>query len=150
MNQLPSQFDVALIDDDSTLPGDALSALRELAFRKAAEDREWFLRNFWHVMNPKTFRWEKFGLRPYQKVEVDRWNRFMGVERSRQMRLKARQIGWTTTANSLAFHDAFFNDNHPWLMASQGESEAVDTLNTKIKFPYNMMPVWMREPVRVV
>lgn len=145
MQQLPSNFDVDLIGDDSRLPADALAAMRELAFRKASVDPLWFLEQFWHVLNPKTFSWERFKLRDYQKKELARLVEASAMERSREVRLKARQIGWTTMGSAFMFHDAFFNANHPWLLTSQGEDEAKDTLATKVKVPYNMLPIWLRE-----
>lgn len=145
MQQLPASFDVDLIGDESKLPADALAAMRELAWRKAAVDPLWFLENFWHVLNPATFRWEKFALRDYQQKELARLVETTRMERAREVRLKARQIGWTTMGSAFMFHDAFFNDNHPWLLTSQGEDEAKDTLATKVKVPYNMLPIWLRE-----
>lgn len=146
MNQLPPDFSPALVADDSDLPPDALAALRELVWRKAASDRIWFLENFWHIIDPESFQWTLFDLRDYQHEDVlwiskaaDR------ADRDRLLVLKARQIGWTTAAAAIAFHDAFFNERHPWLIASQGEDEAKDTLDTKIKQPYHMLPLWLRE-----
>ena len=146
MNQLPSDFDVSLIGDDSQLPADALAALRELAWRKAETDRVWFIENFWHVIDPDGFGWTLFKLRDYQREDVE----WMGAaidapDRQRKLVLKARQIGWTTAAAACVFHDVFFQRNHPWLIASQGEDEAKDTLQAKIKTPYDMLPLWMRE-----
>ena len=146
MNQLPSDFDVALVGDDSTLPVDALEALRELVWRKCALDTVWFIENFWHIIDPKSFGWVLFKLREYQHSDVS-WlaDAVASPNRQRKLVLKARQIGWTTAAAAVAFHDVFFQERHPWLIASQGEDEAKDTLTTKIKDPYEMLPLWMRD-----
>lgn len=140
---LPDDFDPSIIDDDSKLPADALGAMRELAWRQSKADAIWFMEKFWWCMNPFTFKWEQFKPRDYQREDL----RSMVVanrSRSRKVILKARQIGWTTEAAAFAFHDAFFTDNHPWLISSQGEDEAKDTLSTKIKQPYARLPLWMR------
>jgi hypothetical protein len=142
---LPSDFDVALIADGSRLPADALAALRELAWRKAESDPIWFIAKFWHIINVDTFQYQLFNLRDYQ-VEDARWiSEAMQEKRRRMAVLKARQIGWTTLGTALAFHDLYFHRNHPWLLASQGEEEAQDTLANKVKIPYQMLPLWMRE-----
>ncbi len=141
---LPNDFDTALVADDSRLPADALSALRELVWRKCESDPLWFLTEFWWCMDPRTFKWSRFDLRPYQ-VEDGLWMvEAMRQERQRRLVLKARQIGWTTLGSGLAFHDCFFNENHPWLIASQREIDAVDTLRNKIKAPYARLPLWLR------
>ena len=146
MNTLPNDFDVALIGDDSHLEPDTLALLRELAWRKAAHDVIWFMENFWSVIDPQSFRWVPFLLRDYQVEEVEVIvNRMRTMMRPRDIRLKARQIGWTTMGAAIAFHDAYFTENHPWLLASQGQGEAIGTLQTKVKQPYLRLPTWMRE-----
>lgn len=142
---LPDDFDVSLIGDASVLQADSLAALRELAWRKAKANPIWFLENFWHVIDPESMKWVKFKLREYQ-LDDARWivDSF-GVKRARKLVLKARQIGWTTEALGLAFHNAYFNDHHPWLVASQTEDDAKDTLRERVKDPFNMLPLWMRE-----
>lgn len=141
---LPNDFDVALIDDNSKLPADALASLRELAWRKAKSDPLWFLEKFWWAMDPFTFKWSLFKPRDYQREDLTVMMRSLEMERPRFVILKARQIGWTTEAAAFAFHDAFFVENHKWLISSQGEDEAKGTLKDKIKAPYARLPLWFR------
>lgn len=142
---LPDDFDLALIGDGSTLPAETLRTLRELVWRKCERDRLYFVENFWFILNAETFAWELFKLRDYQHEDGLWIVEAMRGKRLRKLVLKARQIGWTTLATALTFHDAFFNQNHPWLIASQTEDDAKDTLRDRIKTPYGMLPLWMRE-----
>jgi hypothetical protein len=145
LTALPDDFDLAVIADDSSLPSGSLNALRELAWRKAAKEPIWFLEQLWHVLDVDTFEWVLFKLRDYQREDAEWMAELMGKRRARAIIGKARQIGVTTEAVSLAFHDVFFRKNHPWLIASQGESEAMGTLAERVKEPYNRLPVWFRE-----
>lgn len=141
---LPADFDVALVGDDSRLPSETLEVLRELVWRKAEADPLWFVENFWQVIDPQTMRWVKFRLRDYQQDD-GRWIvEACKTERARKLVLKARQIGWTTLALALAFHSAWFHDHHPWLVASQTEDDAKDTLRERVKAPYDLLPLWLR------
>ncbi len=142
---LPDDFDVATIGDDSTLPSDTLEILRELAWRKCEEDPIWFVENFWHVIDPNEMKWVKFVLRDYQIDDAEWIVDSFSKERVRKLVLKARQIGWTTMGCAFSFHNAWFNQNHPWLIASQTEDDAKDTLRERVKDPYNLLPLWMRE-----
>lgn len=65
--------------------------------------------------------------------------------RLRQVRLKARQLGWTTLGAGATFWSAYFFNSHPWLLLAQGEKDAAKTLSRKIKTPYAQLPHWMRE-----
>jgi hypothetical protein len=145
LTELPDDFDLQLIGDDSRLPSGELSVLRELAFRRAARDPIWFLESFWHVMDPDTFEWVLFKLRDYQVDDAHWIASLLKKKRARAVTGKARQVGQTTIATSLAFHDTYFMRNHPWLIASQGESEAIGTLAERVKEPYNRLPIWFRE-----
>ena len=142
---LPADFDVALLDDGSGLAPDTLAALRELAWRQAERDPIWFVENFWHVIDPEKFDWTKFKLRDYQLEDAEWIVESFGAERARKLVLKARQIGWTTLGTALAFHNAWFNKHHPWLIASQTEDDAKDTLRERVKAPYDLLPIWLRE-----
>lgn len=142
---LPADFDVSLIGNDSTLPSDTLATLRELAWRKAKADPLWFVENFWHVIDPQQMSWVLFKLRDYQLDDGQWLVEATHVERARKLVLKARQIGWTTLAMALAFHNAFFFPNHPWLVASQTEDDAKDTLRERVKAPYDLLPMWIKE-----
>lgn len=142
---LPDDFNVDLVGDDSSLPAEQLTVLRELVWRKCADDPIWFLENLWHVIDPEQMSWVKFKLREYQREDAAWMVDAMGRRRLRKLILKARQIGFTTLATALAFWDAFFHENHPWLIASQTEDDAKDTLRERIKEPYNMLPIWFRD-----
>lgn len=116
----------------------------ELEWRKCAKDPIYFLNTYWNIeVIGKGY--SVAGLRDYQQADV----RLMvaackGEAKQRQVRLKARQIGYTTVACGFGFHNAFFNAHHPWLAAQQSEDEAQKTLLSKVKIPYSMLPEWMR------
>ena len=63
---------------------------------------------------------------------------------SRNVALKARQIGWTTLGNAFALWSALFHSDLPWLQVSVGQDEAAEALSQKYKVPYSMLPGWMR------
>lgn len=122
-----------------------LQIYQEAEFRLCRKDPVYFLSNYWKIQTIGV-GYGKFTLRDYQVEDVSSmWAAVRGEEKDRQVRLKARQIGWTTLATGLAFWDAFFHNDHPWLITSQGQSEAADTLTTKVKVPYSHLPRWMRE-----
>jgi hypothetical protein len=114
-------------------------------WRKCETEPTWFIENFWHVVDPELMVWTLFKLRDYQRDDMEWLIDACTKKRERKGVLKARQIGWTTGATAIAFHDVFFRPNHPWLIASQGEDEAKDTLTSKLKQPYDLLPLWMRQ-----
>lgn len=144
MKTLPKDFDVALIGDDSRLPADALDALRELAWRRAKSDPLWFLQNFWHIETVGK-GYQLFNLYDFQKQDVEVFAEAIKLDRAREVRLKARQIGYTTETMGLAFHNAFFNPYHSWLAALQTEDDAQAAISKMMKVPYSMLPLWMRD-----
>lgn len=116
---------------------------RELIWRRCIKDPHWFLENYWSI-NQVGKGYATSGLWPHQDEMVSHMlEAFDGG--GRNVYLKARQIGFTTLAMGLAFWSGFFHDDHPWLITSQGESEAADTLSTKLKQPYERLPAWMRK-----
>ena len=134
-------------------------ALREAEFRRCKTDLLYFLENYWKVLTVGK-GYGPFELWPYQRedatdfAEVHRYADLMLagddippdlVRKLRQIRLKARQLGWTTLATGGVFWSAFFHDNHPWLVAAQGQEDASVTLKTQIKRPYEHLPKWMRD-----
>lgn len=133
---------IALIADDGVLPPKQTAPLREIVWRQCQTDFGFFYFHFWNV--------ETIGAgyrvpmeRPFQLSEINLLNSVHEMGRAREVRLKARQLGWTTLAAAYAFWSAYFHDYHPWLIASQGEDEAKGTLRLKIKTPFLMLPKWM-------
>ena len=59
--------------------------------------------------------------------------------------LKARQVGWTTTANAFALWCMLFHQHHEWLQVSVGEDEAALALSQKVVGSYEQLPRWMRQ-----
>lgn len=117
----------------------------ENEYRICKKDPLYFLTNYWKIQTiGKGYAvadlWE------HEKQDVaDMHAAMLAVgEHQRQIKLKARQLGWTTIACGMMFHNAFFNEHHPWLVASQGLDEAKDTLLTKVKTPYLMLPRWLK------
>ena len=136
--------------------------LREAEYRRCSRDLIYFLTEYWKVQTVG-IGYGKFNLYPYQAEdaqdfqEVHDWARMLiewqaggptpdysKARKLRQIRLKARQLGWTTLATGAVFWSAFFHDNTPWLIAAQGQEDASITLKTQIKSPYKHLPVWMR------
>lgn len=122
------------------------AAVREAEWRKCRDDCVYFLNTYWPIEDIEDGGYKVRGLRDYQKGEVESMVAAMrGDESDRQIRLKARQIGWTTVAFGVAFWDAFFHEHHPWLSTQQSEDEAKEQLQKKVKNPYVRLPAWMRE-----
>lgn len=120
-----------------------LDVERELIWRRCVKDPVWFLETYWSI-NQVGKGYATSGLWDHQTEMVEHMlDAFDNADRN--VYLKARQIGFTTLAMGLAFWSGFFHDDHPWLITSQGESEAADTLSTKIKQPYERLPAWMRK-----
>lgn len=142
---IPDNFDVTKIGDGCTLPPELRDALREAVLRKCRAQPLWFVERFWQVIDPLSMKWVPFELRDYQREDGEWFVEAMGGERARRIVLKARQIGWTTLAAALVVWDCLFNDNHPWLIASQTEGDAQATLITRSKTPYSRLPAWMKE-----
>ena len=144
IQSIPDGFDVETIGDNSTLPKDFLAALRESVWRKCLAQPLWFVEHFWYIIDPETMEWILFELRDYQQEDGEWFIESMKDKRQRRLVLKARQIGWTTLAASLVMWDMLFHKNHPWLIASQTEGDAQGTLLTRLKQPYNKLPMWMQ------
>jgi len=116
---------------------------RELIWRRCVKDPAWFLEQYWSI-NQVGKGYAVSGLWPHQTEMVEHMLAAFD-DSGRNVYLKARQIGFTTLAMGLAFWSGFFHPDHPWLVTSQGESEAADTLSTKLKQPYERLPAWMRK-----
>lgn len=117
--------------------------------KRCALDPQYFFEEYWSIqVVGKDSGWQRFKLRPYQVEDLSELHAAavaaeQGVK-SYHHRLKARQIGWTTLGMGFAFHNAWFNDNHPWLNTAQSEGDAQKALQLKAKMPYSMLPHWMR------
>lgn len=118
---------------------------REVEWRRCERDPLYFLENYWHIqvigkgweiIKPYVFQREDFSA-----IHAAAY----GTAKDRQIRLKARQIGWTTIGAAYCFWSAWFHADTPWLIASQGEKDAQRTLSLRIKQPYLRLPAWMRE-----
>ena len=59
--------------------------------------------------------------------------------------LKSRQVGFTSISCALAVQDMMFNEDHPWILVSQGLDEAKGTLATKVSQFYSKLPGWLRQ-----
>ena len=139
--------------------------LIEGEFRRCGRDLLYFLEEYWKVQRIGV-GYGKFELYDYQREDaadfeaVHRyadlllaWNAgeseepppYELVRKLRQIRLKARQLGWTTLATGAVFWSAFFHGNHPWLIAAQGQEDASITMTQQIKAPYGYLPKWMRD-----
>jgi hypothetical protein len=127
---------------------------QEIEWRLCKRDLRYFLENYWHIEwveadKNGVFRkrgWKKFTLRDYQIEDLELIMRGLSEDpdATRQLWLKARQVGQTTLVVAAAFWDVFFHDDHSWLIAAQTEDDAQSTLLNRIKIPYSKLPEWMR------
>ena len=117
---------------------------RELVWRNCVADAAYFLNEHWAI-NQVGKGYAKTGLWPHQREMLDHMVSQLPTFQARSVYLKARQIGFTTIAMGLSFWSGFFHEDHPWLITSQGEDEAADTLSTKLKQPYLLLPAWMQK-----
>lgn len=138
--------------------------LAEGEFRRCSNDAIYFLEEYWKVQRVGA-GYGKFDLFPYQRLDAENfvavhtWTDkllafnagegpapdYSEVQKIRQVRLKARQLGWTTLATGLVFWSAWFHNDHPWLIAAQGQEDASVTMKTQIKAPYRNLPEWMKK-----
>ena len=126
-----------------------LQIKREVEWRKCQLSARYFLETYWFVETVGT-GYAQMTLYDYQVedlAEMEEAHRIADEDGIpiREVRLKARQLGWTTLADGFAFWSAYFHDYHPWLQTSTSEDEAKDTLNTKLKIPFSYLPEWMRK-----
>lgn len=128
-----------------TLAPSELALERDLQWKASALDPVYFIDHFWSIEIVGS-GYEVATLRDYQVEEINRMlGACNGTEQERQLRLKARQVGWTTIAMAFAFWSAFFWPNHSWLCTMQSEKDAQKQLLKKVKNPYFRLPVWMRD-----
>ncbi len=129
----------------TTAAADPRALANELEWRKCEADPVHFLNNYWSI-EIISGGYKIAGLRGYQVAEVDTMmGCTTGDEPDRQIRLKARQVGWTTIALGFAFWSAYFHPFQPWIATQQSEDEAKKSLLTKVKIPYTRLPGWMLE-----
>jgi hypothetical protein len=111
---------------------------QELQFRLASKDPRFFFQNLYFIpvigVGAKLFE-----LRPFQDEVLQTL-----IDEDLMIGLKARQIGMTTVTAGFAFWDAFFNENHPWLLISKNEDGAKKML-ARILYAYDRLPKWLRE-----
>ena len=121
----------------------SLQIKRELEWRKCEASALYFLENYWYVETVAK-GYAQMVPYDYQRDDLEAMlDAHQAGEPVREIRLKARQLGWTTLAAGFAFWSAWFHPHHPWLMVSTSEDEAKDTLATKIKNPMSYLPKWM-------
>lgn len=133
---------------------------RALEFKKCQHDLVYFLETYWKIKTVGV-GYGKFDLYDYQREDArkfqalceyaDRRLRNPGWKPSpeermklRQIRLKARQLGWTTLGAGAVFWSAFFFEAHPWLLLAQGQDDANKTVSVMLKPPMQMLPSWMQ------
>lgn len=110
----------------------------ELAWRRAAEDFEYFCENCVSIRVPGKGR-QPLILREAQKVGFHHWQ-----ENRYSLTLKARQIGWSTLVAAYVLWLTFFHPDREVLIISRGEREAIDLLG-KVKYAHKFLPEWMRK-----
>ena len=134
---------------------------RALEFKRCKHDLVYFLESYWKIKTVSV-GYGKFDLFDYQREDARKfqalcefadkrlhnpdWRPDPGERlKLRQIRLKARQLGWTTLGAGSVFWSAFFYDAHPWLLLAQGQDDANKTVSVMLKPPMQMLPKWMLE-----
>jgi len=132
-----------------------LEIRRELEWRACKKSLLYFVSEYWHVatigvgydvMSPWDYQVKE--LNKFQSVHDDCVAildnpELTREEKDRQLRLKARQLGWTTMIGAGVTWCAFFHPYHSWIVSAQGEDDAAKTLESKIKVPFNRLPMWI-------
>jgi hypothetical protein len=129
---------------------------REHQFRQARDNPTLFIEGFGQVLVVGK-GWQPWKLWPHQHEIVADKFRAIQIARSidlqandelllgeRHVDLKSRQVGFTSIACALAVQDMMFNEDHPWILVSQGLEEAKGTLSTKVSQFYSKLPGWLR------
>jgi hypothetical protein len=120
-----------------------LEVVREAEWRMAKKNPyDGFLTKF-HRVPIVGHGYEVMSSRDYQREWINHVHE--QVDDSYTILLKSRQIGATTIFSGYALQDALFNPYHEWINISTNEDEAQETLSTKIKQPYSLLPKWFRD-----
>lgn len=111
---------------------------RELEWRRCAKDPFYFFERYWKIRHP-----EKgailLTLRDAQRETLEIW-----LKEKQSIALKARQIGFSTLAAALAFHDIFFHGDRYIIGLSKTERES-HKLKAKVDYGFARLPPWMTE-----
>ena len=108
--------------------------LAQLASRLA--DRRWRLENLYHIVNEHG-QDVLFKLRMAQADFIQSFHTYNIV-------LKARQLGFTTLIDLLGLDMAIFTPNFRFVVIAETKDKAADIFNNKIVYPYNHLPVEIR------
>jgi hypothetical protein len=110
---------------------------QELEWRRCKKDPEYFFGKYWRVAHPER------GAIPFELREAQRETLKVWLEERMSIALKARQIGFSTLAAGLAFHDVFFHDSRKVIGLSKTERDAWKLME-KSAYGYQRMPEWLR------
>jgi len=136
-------------------------ARRALEYKRCKSDLVYFLETYWKIKTVSV-GYGKFNMYDYQVEDARKFQELCEYadkrlanpswkptpaerRRLRQIRLKARQLGWTTLGAGATFWSAFFYDAHPWLLLAQGQDDANKTVSVMLKPPMQMLPKWLRD-----
>ena len=139
------------------MPPSRIELVREHQWRRSGNDPIFFLESFGQVLRVGK-GWGPFILWPHQKtIARDKFSAIVAARDvdlsdevsvsgigERHCDLKSRQVGFTTISCALAVQDMMFNEDHPWILVSQGLEEAKGTLATKVSQFYSHLPQWVR------
>jgi hypothetical protein len=103
-------------------------------------DQEWRLSNLYYIINKAG---EKVLFKPNA---VQR--RFLKTYANRNVILKSRQLGMTTLIQLLMLDTALFYDNTNCGLICHTEKDAMAIFETKIKFPYDNLPDFIKKSKR--
>lgn len=135
-----------LVEDDTGANPAVVNPLREMVYRRCVADFEFFVSTFWQVpVVGKGYR--QWDLYDYQRSEARVLQELQRLglqgESTREIRLKARQVGFTTEATAFTFWSAFFHPDLPWLISSRTEDDAQLALAEKVVAPMQRLPQWL-------
>lgn len=110
----------------------------EAEMRRCRGDILYFLTTYWFIQHPERGA-ILFDLREAQIATIQRWQ---GHRVS--LTLKSRQIGFSTLAMGVAFHETFFFPDRFEPALSRTERDAAKLLK-KLKYGYQRLPEWMKQ-----
>lgn len=111
-------------------------------FRNYMTCKEWRLNNLYKIENDKG-RVVTFRMRDAQRDLFETAHTF-------ELILKARQLGFSTFIDLYALDSCLFNKNYAAGIIAQDLESAGAIFQTKVVFPYNNLPNYLRSRIRVV
>lgn len=114
---------------------------KEAFIRKVFTDQMWRLNNLYYITN-KNGEKVLFRMNEAQRLLFSNMWYFNII-------LKARQLGFSTAIQIFILDSAMFNSDLNCGVVAQGLKEAKAIFRTKIQYPYEHLPEWLRKAIPV-